>query len=343
MVEPGRRDLAPAKPDSAIALDIAVRWAIRIAFLKHVLGLQHIQKLLDNACDHESSHDFPQLLRLTLEKGVHEPSTSARERVNGIIGAVPYWGESLEPVEWLAYDLAVNGRKILFDSTQFLTLLIAEYGVADLLGFCPLLAEIPSLSEKFATAFRTDAILSTYAAAIAGSTGSLWSQISYDPENEYLSRNFPPEGQHREYKATFRFDSKSGQKNANQQLACLKSIAGFLNADGGSLVIGVTDELKVIGLRGDFSLLSGNDPADAFIQVIHEAIKTKLSPIPIGLVEIAIRPCGSESVAVVTCRTSTTPIYLDDQLYVRDGNRTLRLNPEQTADFLAMKRTKLDP
>lgn len=337
-VESGKRNLPPVKLESSAALDIAVRWAIRIAFLKLIVGAERLVDLCQSALDPESSHDFPQLLRLVLENGVFEPSQSARSRIEPLVGKLDYWGEPLEPVEWISADFSHDSKRIVFDPTAFRSLLGVEYQLADLLQFCALLSRIPNLSVRFATAFKTDAILATYNSALESGIRNSLQMVSFEPENELLSFNFPPEGQNREYKATFRFNSKSGQKNPYQQAACLKSIVGFLNAQGGTLIIGISDDLEVIGLKGDFSLISSETPIDTFVQIVHEAVKTSLKPIPIGLVEVSIRPCGSDSIAVINCRNSDTPIYFNDELYVRDGNRTLRLNEQQAADFLNSKR-----
>ncbi|MBX3113495.1 MAG: putative DNA binding domain-containing protein [Fimbriimonadaceae bacterium] len=337
-VESGKRNLPPAKLQSTIALDMAVRWAIRIAFLKLIVGAERLVDLYQSSLDPESSHDFPQLLRLVLENGVFEPSQSARSRIEPLVGKLDYWGEPLEPVEWISADLSHDSKRIVFEPTVFRPLLDAKYQLADLLQFCPLLSRIPSLSERFSTAFKTDAMLATYNSALESGISNSLQMVSFEPENEFISLNFPPEGQTREYKATFRFYSKSGQKNSNQQAACLKSIAGFLNAHGGTLIIGISDDLEIIGLKGDFSLISAEAPIDAFVQIVHEAVKTSLKPIPIGLVEVTIRPCGLGSIAVISCRNSGTPIYFNEELYVRDGNRTLRLNEQQAADFLYSKR-----
>ncbi|QYK52639.1 MAG: ATP-binding protein [Fimbriimonadaceae bacterium] len=336
-VESGKRNLPPVELEPSTALDIAVRWTIRIAFLKSILGTERLVELYESSLDSESSHDFPQLLRLILENGVFEPAQSARSRIEPLVGKVHYWGEPLEPVEWISADLSHNSKRIIFDSVIFSLFLQVDYHLTELLQFCPLLSRIPNLSERFATAYKTDAILATYNFALKPGCRDCLQMVSFEPANEFLSLSFPPEGQTREYKATFRYDSKSGQKNPNQQAACLKSIAGFLNTRGGTLIIGVSDNLQVIGLKGDFSIISCEAPVDAFIQIVHEAVKTSLKPIPIGLVEVNIRPCGSESIAVISCRNSDTPIYFNNELYVRDGNRTLRLNQQQAADFLQVK------
>jgi len=54
-----------------------------------------------------------------------------------------------------------------------------------------------------------------------------------------------------EFKSTLRTNLHTGQRDEKVQLAVLKTIAGFLNAQGGTLMVGVGDDGKVLGLSAD--------------------------------------------------------------------------------------------
>ena len=54
-----------------------------------------------------------------------------------------------------------------------------------------------------------------------------------------------------EFKSTLRTNLHTGQADAKIELSALKSVAGFLNAQGGTLMIGVDDDGKVLGLAAD--------------------------------------------------------------------------------------------
>jgi predicted HTH transcriptional regulator len=59
------------------------------------------------------------------------------------------------------------------------------------------------------------------------------------------------EGDVVEFKSTLRTNLHTGQPDERIQLSVLKTIAGFLNAGGGTLVIGVDDDENVLGLAAD--------------------------------------------------------------------------------------------
>lgn len=63
---------------------------------------------------------------------------------------------------------------------------------------------------------------------------------------------------------------KKQQIEAKRPKSWLKSVSAFANGEGGTLVFGITDEDQVVGLE--------NAEQDA--ELISEAIKTKLDPIP---------------------------------------------------------------
>jgi hypothetical protein len=54
-----------------------------------------------------------------------------------------------------------------------------------------------------------------------------------------------------EFKATLRTNLHTGEKDPRMELAVLKSVAGFLNAKGGTLIIGVADDGAPVGLEKD--------------------------------------------------------------------------------------------
>lgn len=51
-----------------------------------------------------------------------------------------------------------------------------------------------------------------------------------------------------EFKETFRYDIKTNQKNKARKKDLTKAIAGFLNHQGGVLLIGVNDDCEIKGL-----------------------------------------------------------------------------------------------
>jgi hypothetical protein len=62
-----------------------------------------------------------------------------------------------------------------------------------------------------------------------------------------------------EYKSTFQWDVRESKRNKDLQKATLKTLAAFLNSDGGTLVIGVTDGKELFWSGKGSFLHEGND------------------------------------------------------------------------------------
>jgi predicted HTH transcriptional regulator len=79
------------------------------------------------------------------------------------------------------------------------------------------------------------------------------------------------EGSTVEFKATLRCDVEAGNVNKDLTKVVAKSVAGFLNAHGGTLLIGVADDGTVVGIERDIATLSRKD-VDGFEQTLRMAL-----------------------------------------------------------------------
>jgi type I restriction enzyme R subunit len=87
------------------------------------------------------------------------------------------------------------------------------------------------------------------------------------------------ESTHLEYKATLRTHADSGELYAPLETATLKTIAAFLNSrDGGTLLIGVTDDGTVNGLDSDYAGLHkpGQDDRERFQQHLANIVTASM-------------------------------------------------------------------
>lgn len=76
------------------------------------------------------------------------------------------------------------------------------------------------------------------------------------------------ENENSEFKASLRWDYKRKEVNKELEYVAARAIAGFMNAKGGTLLIGVGDEKELIGLDTDYNTLKKKD-SDGFL--IHLA------------------------------------------------------------------------
>jgi len=117
-----------------------------------------------------------------------------------------------------------------------------------------------------------------------------------------------------------------------------------MNAHWGVLYLGVDDEGHAIGLEGDLSLINDPHPLDIFEMRFREAMKNHIQPIPLNFVQLQFLSVEGKTVAKVevTARPGVTYVVRRDlktgamleEVYVRDGNRTLNLAGRSRDQFI---------
>jgi len=58
-----------------------------------------------------------------------------------------------------------------------------------------------------------------------------------------------------EFKSTFRWDLREGHINRSLETVVMKTLAGYMNSQGGTLLMGVADDGAILGLDNDYSAL----------------------------------------------------------------------------------------
>lgn len=141
-----------------------------------------------------------------------------------------------------------------------------------------------------------------------------------------------------EFKSTFQWDVVKNEQNRHLRLMVLKTIAAFLNTEGGTLVIGVEDDGHVLGLQPDLRTF-GNSP-DRFEQVLTGDLRERIGPEFAPFIEIRFEAVDGEQVCVVDVDKAPEPAFVegqrDKEFYVRLGNTTRNLNPEEAVRYVQM-------
>ncbi|HNC06568.1 MAG TPA: DUF3387 domain-containing protein, partial [Solirubrobacterales bacterium] len=138
-----------------------------------------------------------------------------------------------------------------------------------------------------------------------------------------------------EFKSTARWNLRDGCKDKRMEDAVVKSIAGFLNADGGTLLIGVADDGTIIGLNHDVPLVKPPN-ADGFVNWLTTHLINALSHSVAMRTKMRIDQFDEEQVCRVDVAASSVPVRArmsdgEEVFWVRMNNST-RAFPESEAD-----------
>ncbi|MBN1891052.1 MAG: putative DNA binding domain-containing protein [Thermoflexales bacterium] len=150
-----------------------------------------------------------------------------------------------------------------------------------------------------------------------------------------------------EFKSTMRYNRKAGQTDKEMEREVARTLCAFLNAEGGTLIIGVDDDGIVLGLEDDLSTLGRRRNKDgferAFVNITKDMFDPSLSP---NDYKAYFEECRDELVYIVEVRKSEKPIYchFDNvrEFYIRQQTTTRKLDPKDTVDY-ALKHFQSGP
>ncbi len=145
-----------------------------------------------------------------------------------------------------------------------------------------------------------------------------------------------------EFKETFEYDIRRNQQNKNLNKSSLKTIAAFLNTDGGTLLIGISDSGEVRGIQNDLKYAKGHD-LDGFEQKLRHLINDRFAPSPLGNVQIMFEDLQESIVCKVAVEQNLEPIAFDDDFYIRDGNGTRKLKGRAITDWIQQRKKNKIP
>ena len=139
-----------------------------------------------------------------------------------------------------------------------------------------------------------------------------------------------------EFKSTLRINLHTGQQDPKMVLSCLKTIAGFLNSHGGTLIIGVADDGDAIGIETD-----GFPSEDKMNLHLVNLIRTRIGP-QYGLyIDPVFEEYDGQRVLRVDCSPSKSAVFVKDdnieRFYIRTGASTAELTASQTQDFIRQR------
>ncbi len=147
-----------------------------------------------------------------------------------------------------------------------------------------------------------------------------------------------------EFKSTARVNLHTGRRDDKMELVIAKTICAFLNDRGGTLVIGVADDGRTLGLDADMATLKAPD-ADRYELWLRDLVSTTLGPNAAALVQVDFGmlpdPDGVQrQVCRVMMPPSSQPVFLRPakagapEFWVRQGNSTRQLAVDAASEFV---------
>ena len=142
-----------------------------------------------------------------------------------------------------------------------------------------------------------------------------------------------------EFKSTARWNVHTEAKDDRIELVIGKTVAGFLNGEGGTVIIGVDDDGKPVGLAHDLKLMKAPD-LDRYEVWLTDYLERTLGKPALAFVSVRFEPYAGEDVVLIDVSPADGPVFLDEpkggrtaDFYVRMGNSTRKLLTDEFNEY----------
>ena len=211
-------------------------------------------------------------------------------------------------------------------------------------------AQVPASADEPAAHGGSDAAAGTPSAAVEAVTDELLAVAARDPAlrarlleqllGAHATWAFPTrdllddEVFDVEHLQTARWNPREQRADEAMEEAVVKTIAGMLNATGGTVLIGVTGGGEVVGLEDDYATVQPPD-ADGFVAWLNALFETRLGHAGTSRLTIRMDQISGHDICRIDTPASSRPIWLKnptgpDTLYHRHNNFTYLIQATET-------------
>lgn len=175
----------------------------------------------------------------------------------------------------------------------------------------------------------------------------LWDEESGSVEPELSISDLIDSGetQSLEFKSTGRWNLRTSSKDSKMEHIIVKTVCGFLNAEGGTLLIGIGDDGEVIGLDKDYQTLTGKPNKDGYELWLRQHLDKSLSCQTAAIVRIEFATVNGNDICVVHVGASRRPVFAKSfsggdppsEFWVRVGNATKQMHGDDMVDYQTLR------
>jgi predicted HTH transcriptional regulator len=139
-----------------------------------------------------------------------------------------------------------------------------------------------------------------------------------------------------EFKSSLRYDLRSKEVNKKLEYVVAKTIAAFMNSEGGNLFIGVDDNQNMLGLNDDMGTLSKSN-IDGFELHLIEIIKKYIGAGLISHIKISFPTLEDVQICCIKVSKSSKPVFTQyegrEDFFIRSGCSSQPLGREEQSAY----------
>lgn len=141
------------------------------------------------------------------------------------------------------------------------------------------------------------------------------------------------EGENMEFKSTLRKNLYTGKLDKDIEHSVLKTIVAYLNSKGGTILVGVDDSGKVLGLGNDEFVT--NDKLKLYLTGV---LRKRLGSQALHHIQYGVYPFKDKHILKIECAQSNKRVFLKkdgvEEFYVRYGPSSVRLMGSDLVDYI---------
>jgi len=141
-----------------------------------------------------------------------------------------------------------------------------------------------------------------------------------------------------EFKETARFNIHTAVVDKEIEKGVVRTVAAFMNSNGGTLVIGVNDAGIPMGLDRDLKTLGARPNLDGYEQFLRTLLGTAIGIERCATVAVSFPKADGKQVCFVKVLSSPQAVYVSDgankHFYVRSGNTSQAFNMQQAHTYI---------
>ena len=145
-----------------------------------------------------------------------------------------------------------------------------------------------------------------------------------------------------EFKQTGRVNLHTKQRDTVIEQMVIKAIAGFMNAEGGTILIGISDSGEVFGIEADLKTLGKKQNHDGFALWLNSLIDNMLGLTAAAGVKFQFDHLSGGTVCRVDVTAGDGPTFVrrnnrEADFYVRLNNATRMLNTAEALEYVRVR------
>ena len=151
------------------------------------------------------------------------------------------------------------------------------------------------------------------------------------------------ESHHVELKTTLRFDMRQNTVNKQLEEVILKTIAAFNNGQGGTLIIGVNDDMEVVGLVNDYNTLK-DGTKDGFELHLRNLVNHVYGiDFAANNLKVTFPVVDDKEICMVEIKPGIQPLFTittdqfgikKEKFYVRSGNSSPEMSVSEVSRYI---------